>query len=292
MLQDKVTTGLLFLAGIWAGSCGFGGPGHIAVFVGAVSALIMITIGSSVTTRYGNGLLGFNAVLVGCAAYTFFSVDLPSWHFVAAVFLTLPVKWLLDVVFTRAGMSSLTLPFILVTWLLLYAGPEFGASTYVSESIVSVPPLSVGSVLMAWLKGISQVFLIDSWVAGVLMLIGLLMAGRRVALWAMTGSAVGMVVAAVCGCGWSEIAQGLWGFSPVLTAIAVGATFRQAGASWKWDAVAVIAVVLTVFVQWLIAPLLAAAGLPVLTLPFCLVTWFVLLARWGMTDLMRSKDDC
>lgn len=278
----------MFLAGIWAGSLGIGGSGHIAVFIGAVAALVMVS-----SVKNNNGLIGFNAVLVGCAAYTFFSSDMPFWLCVSAVFLTLPVKWLWDKVFALADMSSLTLPFILVTWLLLYFGSRFGACPYVTESIVEVPSLSVVAVLEAWLKGISQVFLIDSWVAGVLMLAGLWMAGARVALWAMIGSAIGMAVAAVCGCEWSEIAQGLWGFSPVLTAIAVGVTFRPAGFSWIWDAVTVMAVVLTVIVQgWMVAPLLATLGLPVLTLPFCLVTWFVLLVRRIKTDLERPSDDC
>lgn len=278
MLQNSPVSGVLFLAGILAGSLGLGGSGHMAVFVGAVAALMMVTPVSAVASGYGNGLAGFNAVLVGCAAYTFFSAALPTWLWVAAVCLTLPVKRACDLVFAPAGISSLTLPFILLTWLLLYVGPEVGASFYVAESIVEIPDMTLASVLAAWLKGVSQVFLIDSWLAGILMLAGLCAAGWRVALWAMAGSAMGMVLALVCGCGWEEVSHGLWGFSPVLTAIAVGVTFRVAGfSSMLWYSVTLGAIVLTFVMQWLLTPALGSIGLPILTLPFCLATWFTII---------------
>ncbi|MDE7407841.1 MAG: urea transporter, partial [Muribaculaceae bacterium] len=74
MLQESPLTGVLFLAGILAGSSGYGGSGHMAVFVGALGALLLVIPISGDQWRSGNyvrGLYGFNDVLVGCAVFTF-----------------------------------------------------------------------------------------------------------------------------------------------------------------------------------------------------------------------------
>ncbi|MDE5786587.1 MAG: urea transporter [Duncaniella sp.] len=279
MFQESVLTGALFLSGIFAGSLGVGGEGHITVFFGALAALAAATICGVMTRKRecDDGLCGFNAVLTGCAAYTFFTVSLPLWIFACAVLLTVPLKQISDRIFSFTGISSLTFPFIVATWILIYVAEWVDTPAYVPENIVEIPALTVENLAEAWLKGISEVFLIDSWITGLLFLAGLWVASRPAAIWAAVGSAAGMAFAFMAECPVEEIMLGLWGFSPALTAIAVGVTFRPAvSGGAMWYAVTLFAILITGLFQIILSLLLVPAGLPVLTLPFCMATWLVI----------------
>lgn len=280
MFQPSALSGTLFLAGILVGSLGFGGEGHIAVFVGALAALVLATACGFLARAKGTdeGLWGFNAVLVGCAAYTFLSSSLPVWLCLGAVLLTLPLKMVFDKLLSRAGISSLTFPFIAATWMLLSVADLLSVEPYVSESIREPAALSAATIVGGWLKGLSEVFLIDSWIAGLLFLAGLLVASSKAAKWAAAGSAIGMASAFAIGCPTDEITLGLWGFSPALTAIAVGVVFKPDKSSRLWLLLTLLATIATVLIQKLLMLLLSPVGLPVLTLPFCVATWLAVIA--------------
>ncbi len=249
MLRRSWGAGVLFLTAIAVG-------GRTLVALGAIEALVVATaIG-----RDRQGLSGFNALLVGCAAFTLLSpATATQLLMLGAALLTLPLKRMLDWPLSRLGLPSLTLPFILATWLMLAVAPIAGVAPYAAEAIAETPSATPTAILQGWSKGLSQVFLLDSWPAGLLIMAGLWLSDRRAALWAATGSALGMGFAAACGCPFSELAVGLWGFSPALTAVALAR---------RRPAAVVAAIALTVLIQLLLRP----TGLPALTLPFCLAT--------------------
>lgn len=257
MLQSQALAGVFFLAGILAGGW------HVFVF--GVMALMTISLVCCQRGGFADGLWGFNALLVGCAASVFPcpSVLMP----IVAAILTIPLKYCLDKLFARFGISSLTLPFILSTWAYMVVAHLWGdvepdAYVVTADSLIGDVP----DIVMGLLKGLSQVFLVDSWVGGALILVGLTESGWRVAAWAVAGSAAGMACATLCGCEWLDIVNGLWGYSPALTAIAVGVTFSRG------IGVTLLAILLTFAIQFAVTPLLAPIGMPVLTLPFCVAT--------------------
>lgn len=67
------------------------------------------------------------------------------------------------------------------------------------------------------------------------------------------------------------------GFSPVLTAIALGAVFYQPGL--RVAIYALVGTVFTVIVQGAMNVALMPIGIPTLTGPFVLAAWFFLLPR-------------
>jgi urea transporter len=73
------------------------------------------------------------------------------------------------------------------------------------------------------------------------------------------------------------ITGGLLGFSPVLTAIALGTVFYQP--SWRVVAYTALATVFTVITQSAVNVALTPFAIPALTAPFVLVTWIFLLPR-------------
>lgn len=284
MFQDNVWTGVLFIIGIFVGAYMEGMP---VVVWGALTGLAVSTLAGYLFKMPDadgrEGLWGFNGILVGCALPTFLANTV--WMWIALIVCAAMTTWV------RTGMnnllapwrvSSFTFPFVFCTWCFLLAGREFAgmgpAHMSTPELAYTISPLECHSVLdfaEYWLKGIAQVFLINSWVTGAVFLIGLAIASWRAALWAGISSLIALVMALLWQAQGSSIIGGLYGFSAVLTGIALVATFWKP--TLRNSLMAAFGVVATVFIQAAMNALLAPVGLASLTAPFCIGTWLFML---------------
>lgn len=95
------------------------------------------------------------------------------------------------------------------------------------------------------------------------------------AVWAAVGSALALGTAILFQCNSSDISNGLFGFSPVLTGIALGITFYTV--NWRSAIWSLLGIVVTVFIQAGMDVLFAPIGIPTLTGPFCVASWLFLL---------------
>lgn len=298
MFQQSPWTGLLFLAGIFWGSYECHTP---EVAWGALVGLVASTLAGYImepdSKGGAQGLWGFNGILVGCAFPTFLANTVLMW--IALVFCSMLTTWV------RTGMNnlmapfkinSLTFPFVLMTWIFLLASRILSgmepASLSVPELAAQFSPevdTSFGSLVVYWLKGVAQVFLINSWVTGIFFLVALAVCSRWAALWAAIGSAVSLALALLFKADGADIANGLFGFSPVLTGIAIGCTFNSPGlktAIW-----AVVAVAATFFVQAGMDVYFEPFGLPTLTGPFCITTWLFILPLYKLSELSSVHSE-
>ena len=293
MFQPSAWTGLLFLIGIFWGSCA-SRTGIVAwgALVGAAVSTLTGRLLRLPADDGAQGLWGFNGILVGCAFPTFLGNTVWMWlALILCAALTTWVRTGFNNVMAPWKVNSLTFPFVFCTWLFLLAAramhgmpPAHLSDPTLPTLFVSGENLRFGHLLVYWLKGIGQVFLIDSWATGLFFLIGLWLSSARAALWAAIGSAVGLLVAILFETSGADVAGGLYGFSPVLTAIALGTVFYKPGRrSAVW---ALLGIVTTVFVQAGMNVMLAPLGIPTLTAPFCLTTWLFLLPliRFDQTE--------
>ncbi|MBD5370426.1 MAG: urea transporter [Bacteroides sp.] len=290
MFQDNAWTGLLFLAGIFWGAYSEGFP---AVAWGAVVGVVVSTLTGYLLNlsddNGAQGLWGFNGVLVGCAFPTFMGDTV--WMWIALILCSAMTTWVrtaLNKVMAPWKVSSFTFPFVLSTWFFLLAARYMHGMPPVEESVpafatetVGHLDMSFGSLVVYWLKGISQVFLINSWVTGIFFLAALAVSSWRAALWAAVSSAISLFVIIVWQGPAADIANGLYGFSAVLTGIALGATFCNSG-SWRTWIWAVLGVIATVFIQAGMNAAFAPLGLATLTGPFCIATWLFLIPGYKM----------
>lgn len=288
MFQQSSWTGFFFLAGIFWGSYACHLP-QVAwgAAVGTVASTIAGYLVGQPAADGDDGLWGFNGVLVGCAFPTFLANTWIMW--VALVFFAMLTTWVrtgYNNVMAPWKVNSLTFPFVTMTWVMLLASrifeafPTFAGGLSAPEvTQVATGPwsldMSFGNLVIYWLKGIAQVFLISSWVTGALFLVGLWLCSRWAAFWAAVGSAVSLALAILFEANPSDISSGLFGFSPVLTAIALGCTFYAFSLrSAIWTLAGIVA---TVFVQGAMDVLFEPWGIPTLTGPFCITTWLFLL---------------
>ncbi|MDE5687673.1 MAG: urea transporter [Paramuribaculum sp.] len=118
---------------------------------------------------------------------------------------------------------------------------------------------------------------------GVFFLAALAVSSLWAALWAAVGSAIALCLAILFHADPASVSAGLFGFSPVLTAIALGCTFYKPNLrSALW---CVVGTTVTVFVQAGMDALMLPYGIPTLTGPFCVATWLFLLPRLKMDDV-------
>lgn len=284
MFQGNALTGLLFLCGIFWGAYQ---EGQGVVAWGALVGVISSTVAGYVVRLPANdglqGLWGFNGVLVGCALPTFLGNTV--WMWIALIICSMLTTWVrtgFNNVMTRWKVNSLTFPFVFCTWLFVLAArmfhgmpPEYMAVPELTAPLSGSIDLGFGHLLVYWLKGIAQVFLINSWVTGIFFLAALFVSSRWAALWAAIGSALALLVALLFQAPGNEIANGLYGFSPVLTGIALGCTFYKVNRrSAMW---ALMGIIVTVFIQAGMNAMMLPLGLATFTAPFCITTWLFLL---------------
>ena len=127
------------------------------------------------------------------------------------------------------------------------------------------------------LLSISQVFLKGSGIAALLLLAGLAVSSFAAAAAALGGAVLAVVTAHLFGAESELVTSGLLGFSPVLTAIALGTVFYRPGA--RVAVYAAVGTVFTVVAQAALNVALTPLAIPALTAPFVLVSWMFLLPR-------------
>jgi urea transporter len=288
MFQDNPVSGLLFIIAIGWGSYAGGAP---EVATGGLLALVASTFAAwwlrVDKDALHAGLYGFNAYLVGLALPTFLAPSPLLWVYVAfggavSVVATLAISN----AFKTWGVSALTAPFVLTALLMLLAANAFAglaiSALPISSLIVPIDPsaanpLQFGDFLQGVLKSISQVFLKGSGLAAILLILGLALNSVAAAIAAVLGAVAAVVTAHLLGAESELITGGLLGFSPVLTAIALGTVFHKPGA--RVAAYALAGTAFTVLVQAAMNMAFTPFGLPTLTGPFVLATWLFLLPR-------------
>jgi urea transporter len=293
MFQNHPLTGLLFLTAIAWGSLAAGAG---TVLFGGLLGLVAATL-TALWLRVdaeglAAGLYGYNGLLVGLALPTFLAPSPMLWVYVTLGAAVSVVALLGTANVTRGwGVSALTFPFVLTTWLLLlaayaFAGPGGEPPPFAGELEALEPaasnPLDLAAFVGGVLHSISQVFLKGNTVSALLFLAGLALSSRAAALFAVGGALLAVTSAHLLGAESELVSAGLLGFSPVLTAVALGTVFYRPG--WRVAAYAALGTVFTVVAQAALNVAFAPLGLPALTAPFVLCTWLFLLPQQHLQD--------
>ncbi|MBK5003298.1 urea transporter [Pseudomonas sp. S31] len=163
-------------------------------------------------------------------------------------------------------LIAYTAPFVLLGWAtLLFGSPS-------AHGYVEAEPLQ------ALARGVGQIFLLDQPLAGLLIIIGMLVANPYAAMWAVIASAIGGAVALLAGeaqAAW----LGLYGFNAALAALAFS---RQGEKPW----VTLLAIALALLLQ----PLFNLLPVAALTAPFVLACWLMHLGEHLARHSQKGND--
>ncbi len=289
MFQNNPITGLFFF---------------IAIFVGAYSehipdvawGCLISTLTATLTGYFINknretlraGLYGYNGCLVGVALPTFLATTPVMW--VSIIFgsiISVIVTICITNVLKNWNVAALTAPFVITTWIILLASYAFSHLPSIGLPHAMLPQQLAARhspifhfTASDWLSifdGISEVFLLSNAITGILILIGLAVESLWSALFALIGSSLALLAAVWLGGDSLSITTGMYSFSAVLTAIALGAIFNKP--SWRILLYSVIGVIFTIFVQAALNIALEPLGIPTLTMPFVIASWLFLVSK-------------
>ncbi|TWV32608.1 urea transporter [Streptomyces misionensis] len=275
-LSASPWTGLLFLVALFADDCRIGVFGLLGTLASTGTAA---ALRSDRGDRLRQGLEGYCGCLVGIALFVQLGA---SWRTALLAVLAAAVCSVLSAaavrLLGRVGLPVLTAPYCLVAGVMAIALPTAPAAPAAAAARTAAP--SLADIGHAFCDNIGQVFFLDRWYAGLIVLAGLLVTSWRAAGAAACGSAVAIVTAWVMGLPADRLGEGLYGYNGVLVAIALAATFLTLT---PWTAgYAVLAVVASVpFTTAWTAFAQPSGGSP-FTWPFVVTTWLFLGAAPAM----------
>jgi urea transporter len=287
-MENAFTGGLFFIAMGYASY----DSGHWATTFGALlgilvaTATAMVTHGDKGMTK--SGLYGFNGILVGAALPTFIAPSMVLWLFIiiGAAFSTVVTNAFKNILTDTFGIPGSTGPFVLCGWLFMISAYSFG---HVDVSMFSTPSLptdyllghteipSLQEIIAIFFKNIGQVYLLGSVVSGAIMLLGIYIASVPAGIAASFGSLIAIIFSIIFGANPDIISAGLYGFSPVLTAMAVGVIFISP--SWRSAIYAIFATIVTVVLQGALDIFMEPDGLPSFTAPYVLTMYLFIAAK-------------
>ena len=303
-------SGFLMLAGVFASDALVGA---FCVF-GVCLATWFARILNLDKNLLASGIWGYNGALVGCAFAAFTlppvynsgaSASLPV-ALSAAIGVTVmsPVSVLITSALASLcvpkGVTPLTLPFQLATWLYFLAASSsahveipfaLSPTLLINASVpdAAMPFLAQGydasNIVKAVFRGIAQTFLVSEWYSGVLMMLGIAACSPISSAWCVLGALLGTFTAMALGIDVTAVDAGLYGYNACLCGMAL-AGFFFVHRGWKIVFVASFASVLSTIATASLASFFAPVGLPPLTFPFVFCTWIVILAGSSIPELI------
>ena len=228
-----------------------------------------------------NGIFGYNGILVGAALATFGSSGNGSWSIAWAIAViifsalttvmmkTLGVWWA-----TTFKTPPLTLPFNIATLLFLslvifIPQPlfELAESTTPSASSSSI---ELTKLFASVPVNFGQVFLANRLLAGSLILIAVVVCTPLGAIVGLVGGILGILAGIILGIDPEALYAGLWSYNSILSPMAIGGIFYAPNI--RSFTIGFVSAFFSAIVVLMLQVALKPLGLPVLTLPFCLVT--------------------
>ncbi|PIB49518.1 urea transporter [Pseudomonas pergaminensis] len=264
-LQRQPLCGLLCLLAILIGAPTLLG----GALLGGVAGLLTAQRRGYPKAERQAGLYSYNGVLLGLLISQHFawSALLPPLILAGGGLSAILTRQWLKHASQPDDLPAYTAPFVLLGWLLIGTVPD---------STFSLSEPDTLATLTAPFIGLAQIMLLDQPVAGALIALGLWLANRRAAVWALVGSAAGVLIAL-----WlqepASALLGLHSYNPALAALALSQVRRH-----PW--LPLLGILLAI----LLTPGFAALHLPALTAPFILACWLV---RAGGRVLQKPRMD-
>ncbi|MGW4567113.1 urea transporter [Streptomyces sp. NPDC004561] len=224
--------------------------------------------------RVEPGLEGLNSCLLALSFAAFLDPDRLSTMLLAAA--GCPVVTVVTAALVHLlrvwNLPPLTLPYCVLAGAVTGAAPAFHRIRPPGDGVVpsgtaALHPYDVGR---AFFRGVSQIFFLDQWYVGALLLAGLFLADRVAGLVACAGSATGILTAWALGAPAARITDGTMGYNAVLVALALCGAFLPAGPATLLYGL--LGAATATAVTPALARLLTLSGGHVLTWPFVLTT--------------------
>ncbi|GFH44038.1 hypothetical protein CTEN210_00512 [Chaetoceros tenuissimus] len=233
-----------------------------------------------------SGLFGYNAALIGIGLASFHSLEVHGGYAPVIIACVMIASILSVIIFSSLSKvllayetSPMTLPFDIVVSLILLASNsmanvEFGAvippslPSYTIDQDAPDYDLNVSTFIRIAFRGIGQIVFATDPAAIALVLAGLVVCSRLIAVAALAGSVLGTGISILVGLNAEEVHLGLYSYCCALTFIGTMVFYVPTLMSIL---LAAIGVLFTVIFQAALSSLFQISGLPVNSFPFSFI---------------------
>ncbi len=302
MLQNNALSGAVILAGIFYQSIDFGIAAVIGSIVSILTAMFLKTDKGMVTA----GLYGFNGVLTAIAIVfycetAFDTIDISWWligtYVIFGAILSTVLTAAIGAMLSVGEVPALTAPFIVASWLFV-AGTHFSPALEPGHHHDALRPTvaetgdhevdddhyGIGTWWEGVGKGFGEIFFQDNAVSGYLILLGVGISSRISAAMAVIAALLSIGVAEALHISEATIHMGMFSYSAILTAIAIGGLFYLL--TVRSFIFMLFGIVLTTWLYAALAAILLPLHLAPYTAPFVVVTWIMLYSKDAFTGLV------
>lgn len=284
----------------------------LLVVLGSYACTLVAHLLAYPLERIRSGIYTFNGSLIALLLANFLT---PQWNLgiliyaVIAAVISVPLMHAcLNLLTERLGLPVLSLPFSLVglSVLLLIPTVAYGYANVALLSpvarVLSSPNVAlrashdaaplpfVEGLSHAIVRGVSEMFLLNSPLVGLLVLAGILLSSATSAAAALVGSSVGAALGLLLGADGYQIFGGLWGYTGALAALCLFGKTAIFKPSWPAALLAMVTAACAAFLFGSLGQFLAPLGVVPLSLPFILATIVAVLAAQGSSRFRFNAD--
>ncbi len=255
----------------------------LMALVSAIIGTLIAYVGGADKNVVGQGLFGYNSVLVGLSLYLFLSGNI-KWGvaLVGAAFASIFTAAMIHTL-RKMDIPVLTFPFVITTWFFLLASyklQELQLITGLLPQGLADLSIQIGDspdLINGLLYGIGQVYFQSNLWSGILILVAVFWGSWELGVYAILGTIIGFGTAYVLGGEYTLLNLGLYGYNAVLTMITI--RLFKGKTQLSTIVTGIVAAMVTVPITASINTFLIPYGIPVLTMPFVVVSWIFLGAR-------------
>jgi len=227
------------------------------------------------------GLFGYNALLVGLVGAGLLEPGVAAFALTALAVVTtvLVTAATQSMMATHFGLPSLTLPFLVVAYLVLAAAPGLGVAILPfpgdTTPVLALSGLEAGAAGL-WLQSLGCIFLSPHALTGLLVTAALLLYSRIAAALSLAAFVVVWVASAALYPDVHPVMLWVLVLNAAFAAVALGGVWFVPG---RWSGLlAALGVALSVLVALGCQPVLSRLGLPLMILPFNVTVLLLLVA--------------
>ena len=274
---------------------GAGLSGVLAVFIGQFTAILF----NFDTELVRDGTYTYNSVLVGIAIGIFYELNTSFLIllFISSIFVFFVSVSLLSS-FAKKNSPILSIPFLIVIWIVILSADNFSALSLKQKEVLSlvavfpdlftkttaiIGTLPFSNALYLYFRSLGAIFFQYNDLAGLIIAIGLLIHSRINFVLSIFGFLIGYFFYYYLQGDFSQLIYSYIGFNFILTAIALGGFFVVA--SRRSFLLLLLTIPTIALVIGGLQPIFSQFGLPLYSLPFNIVVLLFLSAM-----LVRSKS--
>ncbi|MGX7406415.1 urea transporter [Aerococcus urinaehominis] len=266
LIENWLTGALVFLAILISSPL----SAFLSLVAVLTSLLVALKWSSIPSSDISAGLLGYSSVLTAIFISQHYDFWLGIILSMGVGILNVVISYYFGNYFGKKNLPILTLPFILMTWLLVLWSQHSGVDHWTNQTLTSsINYFSLSNFFIGGIKAFGEIFLLDHITASLLILIGILIDQKMRTVKMILSLILSLLVAYIVGADANSLTLGLYSYNTILVVLSLE-QLDMLRSGWTWIILTPLA---TVCLDFMLGYILSLVNLPLLTIPFVIACY-------------------